>query len=80
MNRHGLFIKLMGHYIPVSLLKVLEYWFSICSTCVIWHNVHSCMFKLTSGVRQGGVLSVSFCCLHWRRYNQKYNMHVVYIL
>jgi len=57
MNHHGLFIKLMSHYIPVSLLEILEYWFSICSTCVIWNNVHSCMFKLTSGVRQSGVLS-----------------------
>ena len=57
MNHHGLFIKLMSRYIPVSLLNVLEYWFSICSTCIIWNNVHSCMFKLVSGVRQGGVLS-----------------------
>jgi len=60
MNHHGLFIKLMSRYIPVSLLEVLEYWFSICTTCVIWNNVHSRMSKLTSGVRQGGVCHHTF--------------------
>ena len=57
MSHHGLFIKLMNQMIPNDLLATLEYWFSICSTCVRWSNFCSGFFKLECGVRQGGVLS-----------------------
>jgi len=57
MNHYGLFIKLMQKLVPVSLLRVLEMWFTIGSTCVKWCNFFSRFFALSCGVRQGGVLS-----------------------
>ena len=57
MNHYGLFVKLMRRHIPYNLLCLLEFWFSIGSTCVKWYSYFSCTFCLTCGVRQGGVLS-----------------------
>ena len=57
LSHHGLFIELMKKMIPNDLLATLEYWFSICSTCVKWANSYSDFFQLKCGVRQGGVLS-----------------------
>ena len=57
MNHYGLFIKLMQKLVPVNLLRVLEMWFTIGSTCVKWCNFFSRFFALSCGVRQGGVLS-----------------------
>jgi exonuclease III len=64
MNHHGLFTKLMHRLVPLSLLTVLESWFSICSTCVNWNSVFSYSFKLTCGIRQGGVLSPYFFAIY----------------
>jgi len=57
MNHYGLFIKLMKKHVPINLLRVLEMWFAIGSTCVKWCNFFSRSFVLSCGVRQGGVLS-----------------------
>jgi hypothetical protein len=57
LNHYGLYIKLMNKCVPVQLLCVIENWFAKCLTCVKWHNYFSCFFKLTTGTRQGGVLS-----------------------
>jgi hypothetical protein len=57
MSHQGLYIKLMNRMIPTDLLATIEYWFSICSTCVRWANCHSHFYALQCGVRQGGVLS-----------------------
>ena len=57
MNHHGLFIKLMNRLVPLTLLSVLEDWFSHCYTYVKWLGSVSFSFTLSSGIRQGGVLS-----------------------
>jgi hypothetical protein len=57
LSHSGLFIKLMNRNLPISLLNVLENWFSISFTCVKWGSIFSSFFLLNSGVRQGGVLS-----------------------
>jgi len=57
MNHYGLFIKLMKRRIPDNLLLLLESWFAIGMTCAKWHNVWSRWFRLSYGIRQGGVLS-----------------------
>jgi len=43
--------------VPIDLLRILETWFAIGSTCVKWCNFFSRSFVLSCGVRQGGVLS-----------------------
>ena len=57
MNHHGLFIKIMKRCIPKNLLCFLENWFSLGVTCVMWKSFMSHFFVLSSGIRQGGVLS-----------------------
>ena len=55
---HGLFINLMRWFIPATLLNVLEKWLGVCYTYI--RHLEFGLFayvKLTSGVRQGGVLS-----------------------
>ena len=57
MNHYELFIKLMKKSVPINLLRDLEVWFAIGSTCIKWCNLFSRSFVLSCGVRQGGVLS-----------------------
>jgi hypothetical protein len=57
MNHHGLFIKLMQKRIPTNLLTLLENWFKLGRTCVKWGSTISDYFRLSCGIRQGGVLS-----------------------
>ena len=57
VNHFGLYIKLMDRSVPIMLLKVLENWFSIHTTCVRFGSAMSSFFSLECGVRQGGVLS-----------------------
>jgi len=57
MNHIGMFLKLMDRLWPVNVLLILEKWFKNCYTCVKWGSITSCMFHLTRGIRQGGVLS-----------------------
>jgi len=47
----------MKRSIPVQLLSVTENWFALCLSCVKWGKATSYFYKLTTGVRQGGVLS-----------------------
>ena len=64
MNHHGLFIKLMQRSLPSKLLSVFENWFDKCFTCVRWGSVYSISFKLSCGIRQGGVLSPYFFAVY----------------
>ena len=57
MNHYGLFIELMKRRIPDNMLLLLDSWFTIGMTCVNWQNVWSRWFRLSCGIRQGGVLS-----------------------
>jgi len=57
MNRFALYLRLMERMLPNNLLCVLEYWFSICVTCVRFGNCVSSFVKLECGIRQGGILS-----------------------
>jgi hypothetical protein len=47
----------MERNLPEKLLKILETWFHASVTCVRWEHLSSQFFKLSCGIRQGGVLS-----------------------
>ena len=52
-----LFSKLMARNVPVLLLKLVERWFSLASTCVKWGGHVTHFFKVFAGVIQGGAPS-----------------------
>jgi len=52
-----LFIKLMKRKMPRLIIIVLYNWYSKIYNFVQWENCSSNMFKVLSGVRQGGILS-----------------------
>ena len=52
-----MFIKLLKRGVPVSLVKLLKYWYSHLQCAVLWKCVLDDTFNVTCGVRQGGVLS-----------------------
>ena len=49
--------KLMYRGVPPCLLAVISNWYSKLSAVVRWNHVFSDKFKVSGGVRQGGVLS-----------------------
>ena len=57
MNHYVLFTKLIERKLPSQILSILEKWFNLFETCVRWGDQTSSFFKLTAGVRQGGILS-----------------------
>ena len=57
MNHYVLFVKLMEKKLPSEILNIMEKWFILSETCVRWGDQNSAFFKLSAGVRQGGVLS-----------------------
>ena len=57
VNQFALYIELMNRSVPITLLQMLENWFSVCLSCVKWGHVLSHFYELKTGVRQGAVLS-----------------------
>ena len=51
VNHWHLLDKLLNRGVPLCLVRLLMFLF------VKWHNLHSNSFKVTNGVRQGGILS-----------------------
>ena len=43
--------------LPPSILRFLMFWYEHQSMCVGWNGVFSDTFRVSNGVRQGGVLS-----------------------
>ena len=57
IDHNGIFIKLMNRGIPLCFLNLLIYWYSNMHVKCKWKDTFSGSFKVTSGVKQGGVLS-----------------------
>lgn len=52
-----LFKKLINRGTPLCIVRLLMFWYSNQLICVRWLNKTSCYFKVTNGVKQGGILS-----------------------
>ena len=52
-----LFLKLIDKKFPKWSIEILSNWFSKLKSCVKWNNETSKPFNISSGVRQGGILS-----------------------
>jgi hypothetical protein len=57
VNHCVLFMKLMKRRVPVIIIKLLRNWYSKCVAMVRWGGAYSKLFRVLSGVRQGGVMS-----------------------
>ena len=57
VNAFGILCMLQEKHIDVKVINVLENWFSKNCTSVKWGNVTSEQIFLSSGVKQGGILS-----------------------
>jgi hypothetical protein len=49
--------KLRKRKLPLCVIRVLACWYSKLYSVVRWNSVYSKEFKVSSGVRQGGILS-----------------------
>ena len=56
-NIYGLLFILLMKNVNISIIRILENWFSKSYSTVKWKNTTSSNFPLISGVKQGGVLS-----------------------
>ncbi len=52
-----LFKKLKQHGCPVYIIKCLVYWYQKQQLCVSWGNYLSYTFRVSNGIKQGGILS-----------------------
>jgi len=54
---NGLIYKLVRKNVPLHFIRLLFYWFNNLSCSVVWMTLMSDAFCVSSGVRQGGVIS-----------------------
>ena len=52
-----LFEKLKNRKVEMYLICILCYWYMNQTLCIRWNSKYSNSFKVTNGVRQGGILS-----------------------
>lgn len=57
LSHKCLFYKLLQRYVPLSLINILRNWYSKLHSSVRWGCIISNEFRVTCGIRQGGVLS-----------------------
>ena len=57
ISHHGLFLKLIQRGLPLCFINLLIYWYSNMLCRCKWDDTLSDSFLVTSGVKQGGVLS-----------------------
>ena len=57
VSHNGMFIKLIERGVPLCFLNLLIYWMSNLSSRCRWHSTQSDPFSVSSGVKQGGILS-----------------------
>ena len=57
VNHWHLFDKLLNCGVPVYVVRMLLYWHTYQDFIVRWNNTLSPSFKVSNGVRQGGILS-----------------------
>jgi hypothetical protein len=57
LNFWSLFDKLIGRNVPIIFVRFVKMWYCTQELFVRWNNCLSNSFKVTNGVRQGGILS-----------------------
>ena len=57
VNHGVLFEKLKSRKVPSYIIRILSYWYSHQTMCIRWDKSMSESFRVSNGVRQGGILS-----------------------
>ena len=57
LNHRTLFKQLSARGVPGYILQILIYWYKNQDMCIRLGDAYSAKFKVTNGVRQGGILS-----------------------
>ena len=57
VNHFTLFDKLLRRGVPQYIVRLLDFWYTNQTMCVSWSGCLSDEFKVSNGVRQGGILS-----------------------
>ena len=58
VNHRTLFKQLGARGVPGYILRILVYWYKNQDMCIRWGDAYSAKFKVTNGVRQGGIIYV----------------------
>ena len=58
------FIKLITRGVPVYIVRILSFWYSMQLMKVSWGDYVTEPFYVTKGVKQGGILSPAFFILY----------------
>ena len=69
----GLFNKLLDRGVPLSLVLMLEFWFSHQMLFIRWGSVTSHSFNMRNGIRQGSILSPYLFNLYVDDMNKRLN-------
>ena len=63
VNHSKLFDTLVKRGVPLYIIRIIRFWYTSQTMYVRWNNVISSGFKVTNGVRQGGILSPYLLCV-----------------
>ena len=64
IDHSGIFGKLIRRGVPLCFVNLIIYWYRNLTSVVRWNGVFSRYFSVTSGVRQGGILSPQLFVLY----------------
>ena len=59
-----LFRKLIGCQVPLLIVRILIFWYQMQLVCIKWGTAVSQYFRISNGVRQGGILSPKLFALY----------------
>ena len=57
VNHWTLFTKLINRKVPLLFVRIIVFWYRAQVFCITWGSCMSDSFRITNGVRQGGILS-----------------------
>ena len=73
VNHYVLFEKLIKWSVALYIVRILVFWYTTKKMHVHWKYIMSDTFSVTTGVRQGGILSCIFFCVYMDDLSKKLN-------
>ena len=73
VNHSKLFSKMLDRSVPMYIVKLIAYWYIHQDLTIKWGNAMSASFKVTNGIRQGGLLSPFLFNLYMDKLSQNLN-------